>query len=504
MPAAGASVGLTPREGKIGDWVDIELTGFSGTVRTFFSSDEADIGDKIGNQVRAYMYVSKATFRVPARLEGGTHQEDVHGGTYYVYAVEPNEVIVAMATFTVIGGELSLEPEEGSVGDEIEISGQDLHPEQAITVRYDDIKIAIAGGDTMTDGQGGFTCTIIIPDGIVGEHVIVVADESEDKPEAVFTVVPKITLVPSQQEGGKGVEVNGAGFAPEHAITLTVDGDRVDTTPYYIETDLKGSFSCTLAAPLYNSPTVVTVVAIDLDSNRAEAQLTVLGSIRLSPPATSTSPGHAGMELTIYGVGFAADSEVDISYNEGDQVIFQATVTANPDGNFTTIITVLPSTAGGHLITATDGDITATVTFFMESDAPPVPVPQLPEVAGTTEEEARFDWSDVTDPSGVSYTLQVASDANFNAVILEKAGLSLSECTLTATEKLAPSGHRANYWRVKAVDGAANEGEWSSVGLFYVGFSRTTMAGGIWYVFYGLGALVLAGLVFWFYRRRSR
>ena len=131
-------------------------------------------------------------------------------------------------------------------------------------------------------------------------------------------------------------------------------------------------------------------------------------------------------------------------------------------------------------------------------------MPQLPEVAGTTQEEARFDWSDVTDPSGVSYTLQVASDANFNAVILEKAGLSLSECTLTATEKLAPSGHRANYWRVKAVDGAANEGEWSSVGLFYVGFSRTTMAGGIWYVFYGLGALVLAGLVFWFYRRRSR
>ena len=82
--------------------------------------------------------------------------------------------------------------------------------------------------------------------------------------------------------------------------------------------------------------------------------------------------------------------------------------------------------------------------------------------------------------------------------------LLLSEYTLTDYEKLAPAGQKAYYWRVRAVDGASNEGEWSSVGLFYVGFSRTTMAGGIWYIFYGLGALVLAGLVFWFYRRRRR
>ena len=413
---------------------------------------------------------------------------------------------MAFTTFTVIGGEIWLEPEEGSVGDEVEISGEGLRREQAITVEYDDDEVDIVGGDTVTDSEGKFTCIVVIPNGIMGEHVIIVADESGDQPEAVFTVGPKLTLIPAEQEGGEEVEVIGTGFMAEYAITLTLDGDKVDTTPYYIETNLQGSFSCVLAAPLYESPTTIKVLALDRDFNKAEAQLTVVGGIRLSGPATSASPGHAGMELTIYGVGFPSGAAVTISYynSEGDEVISQATATADADGNFTTVFIVPPSIAGGHIIEATDGATTSAATFVMESEAPPVPVAQLPEVAGTAEAEARFDWGDVIDPSGVSYTLQVASDTDFNTVVVEKEGLPLSEYTLTGGEQLASTGHKAYFWRVKAVDGASNEGGWSPVGLFYVEFSRTAMSGGVWYILYGLIALVLAGLVFWFYKRRSR
>jgi hypothetical protein len=505
VPVAAASVNLTPKEGQIGDWVDIEYKG-SETVRFYFSSDEADIGDRIGEQVRAYMLITLETFSVPDRLEDGTRVEDVHGGEYYVYAAVANKDIVASATFTVIKGEIVLTPEEGSVGDEVEISGEGFRPNQAITVEYDDDEVAITSGDTQTDSMGEFTCTVVIPDSIIGEHVITVADESGDEPGAVFTVEPKITLVPPQQEGGKPVEVIGAGFEVEYAITLTLDGNRVDTTPYYIETDLQGSFNCVFAAPLYDSPAAIQVVASDRNFNKAEAQLTVLGGIRLGSATTASSPGHAGMELTIYGVGFASGATVTITYNEGDEVISQATATADTDGNFTTIFIVPPSSAGNHVINATDtdGSITGTATFIMESEAPPVPLIQLPEVAGTAEEEARFDWSDVTDPSGVSYTLQVASDVDFNTIAVEKKGLPISEYTLTGDEKLAPAGHSAYYWRVKAVDGASNDGGWSPVGLFYVGFSGTAMSGGVWYILYGLIGLALAGLVFWFYKRRSR
>jgi hypothetical protein len=507
VPAAAASVRLDPNEGEIGQWVVIKYTG-SETVRFYFSSNKAGIGDKIDSQVRAYMRITSNTadFKVPDRLEDGTHKEDVHGGEYYVYAVRVNKEIVAIATFTIIGGEIWLDPEEGSAGDEVEISGEGLRREQAIAVEYDDEVIDIISGDTMTDSEGKFTCTVVIPDGLMGEHVIIVADQSGDQPEAVFTVEPKITLVPPQQEGGKEVEVIGSGFLAEYAITLTLDGDRVETTPYYVETNLQGSFNCVFAAPLYENPAAVKVEASDRKYNKAEAQLMVIGGIRFSPAITTTSPGYAGMELTIYGVGFTENAAVTIAYYEGDEVIATETTTADLNGNFDFVFIVPPSAAGSHVITATDdtGTITGTATFTMESVAPPVPVPQQPEVAGTAEEKARFNWSDVSDPSGVSYTLQVASDADFSAIAAEKSGLPLSEYTLTEGEKLAPAGQKAYYWRVKAVDGASNEGEWSTVGLFYVGSSGTAMSGGVWYILYVVIGLVLAGLVFWFYRGRSR
>lgn len=505
VPAAAASINLTPEEGKIGDWVDIEYSG-DETVRFYFSSDDADIGDTIDNQVRAYMRVTSGhtDFSVPDRLEDGPLKEDVHGGEYYVYAAVANKDIVASATFDVIKGEIVLIPEEGSVGDEVVISGEGLRPNQAIAVEYDGDDVDITSGDTQTDSMGEFTCAVVIPDSIMGEHVITVADESGDEPEAVFTVEPKITLVPAEQEGGKPVEVIGTGFNVEYSITITLDGKRVDTTPYYIETDLQGSFNCVFAAPLYDSPAAIQVVASDRRLNKAEAQLTVLGGIRLGSATTASSPGHAGMELTIYGVGFAGGATVNITYNEGDEVISQATATADTNGNFTTVFIVPPSSAGSHVINATDGSVFGTATFIMESEAPPMPVLQMPEIAGTAEEAARFDWSDVADPSGVSYTLQVAPDVNFNTIVVEKKGLPVSEYTLTGDEKLAPAGRSAYYWRVKAVDGASNDGRWSTVGLFYIGFSGTAMSGGVWYILYGLIGLVLACFVFWFYKRRNR
>jgi len=506
VSAAEPSVGVSPDEGEIGDYVDVSVSDFIVTVRIYFSSDEADIGDEIGNHVRAYYEASGTSgFRVPDRLEDGKREEDVHSGEYYVYAARVDtKEIEAIATFTVIKGEIWLTPEEGSVGDEIEISGADFRPERAIAVEYEDDDIAIAGGDIMTDSDGNFTCAVIIPDSLMGEHTIVVADESGNESEAVFTVEPKITLVPAEQEGGKEVKVIGAGFRAEYAITLTLDGNRVETNPHYIKTDLKGSFSCVFGAPLYESPTTINVVASDRYVNKAEAQLVVLGGIRLGPVTSAASPGHAGMELTIYGTGFASGATVTITYNEGDEVIATETTTADTNGNFNFAFIVPPSAAGSHVITATDGITTGTATFIMESEVPPVPLPGLPEAAGTAQEQARFDWGDVTDPSGISYTLQVASDIDFNTLAVDKEGIPFSEYTLTGDEKLAPAGQRAYYWRVKAVDGASNEGEWSSVGLFYVGFSRTAMSGGVWYILYGLIALILVGLVFWFYRRRRR
>jgi len=502
-----AAIRVDPHEGRIGDWVEIRCWGFEKSTRIYFSSDEADEGDYIDKDVTAYerISISGDIFTVPDRLTDGRDDEDVHGGIYYVYAAYIGvKEIIAVDTFTVIDGEIELDPEEGTVGSEVEISGEELRPNQKITVEYEDEEVDIISGDNQTDSDGKFTCIVIIPDSTIGDHVITVIDVSGNKPEAEFTVEPKITLVPAEQEAGKEVEVSGAGFSRKDAIIVTLDGDRIDTIPAYIETNRRGSFNCIFAAPLYDSSGIRKVEATDRSFNRAEAQLTVLAGIWLSPATSPASPGHVGMELTIHGVGFIAKAAVTITYGEDDEVIAGTTATANADGNFLVSFTLPPSVAGSHVITATDGTSTVTSTFTMESQAPPVAVPLKPKVTGTAEAEAYFDWEEVTDPSGVSYTLQVASDADFTTIVLEKEGLPHSEYTVTKEEKLESTEKKAYYWRVKAVDGAFNGGEWSPPGLFYVGFSWTSMPGWVWYIFYGLGALLLVVLGFWLRKRFSQ
>jgi phosphodiesterase/alkaline phosphatase D-like protein len=115
---------------------------------------------------------------------------------------------------------------------------------------------------------------------------------------------------------------------------------------------------------------------------------------------------------------------------------------------------------------------------------------------------ATFQWSAVTDSSGVTYTLQIATDATFTKLVLEKKGLTSAEYTLTKDEKLSSvSKDTPYYWRVKAIDGASNESAWASAGSFYVGFffTQTTLI----YILIGIGAVILILLAFWLGTRRS-
>jgi hypothetical protein len=81
----------------------------------------------------------------------------------------------------------------------------------------------------------------------------------------------------------------------------------------------------------------------------------------------------------------------------------------------------------------------------------------------------RFDWEDVADPSGVTYRLQISTDAIFANIVLEKPGLIESEYILTENEGLTPNQNKQPYyWRVTAIDSTSLEGKWAVATSFYV------------------------------------
>ncbi|MCK4723951.1 MAG: hypothetical protein KAT75_11635, partial [Dehalococcoidia bacterium] len=110
---------------------------------------------------------------------------------------------------------------------------------------------------------------------------------------------------------------------------------------------------------------------------------------------------------------------------------------------------------------------------------------------------------DVDDPSGVTYTLQIASDADFTAIVLEKEDLTDSDYNLTGVETLQPTVKEAPYyWRVKAIDGAFNESQWSTSRSFYI-VSATGFPDWAKITLIVFGVLAAAFLAFWLGRRTA-
>jgi len=404
-----------------------------------------------------------------------------------------------------VAPQVTIDPTSGHTGTEVKIIGKGLHSNQEITITYDGVK-----DNTETDSKGQFTCTIIIPESTAGDHIITITDESGNKWETRFKVEPGITIDPTSGAKGAEVKVIGTGFGETEYVTITINGEALPTTPASVQTNRHGSFNGSFIIPVYppHADGGTGKIKASDSFNTAETQLTVLtispttAVINLSPSTSLTSPGHVGMELIVDGTGFMAGTTVTVTYDNNETAV--ATTTTDASGSFSATFTVPPSGAGSHVVNATDGTDSVTSTFTMESEAPPTPVLLTPTVAVTTKANPRFDWEDVTDPSGIRYILQIGRDVNFTAIVLEKAGLSESEYRITEEEKLHSTEKRTPYyWRVKAVDGTSRESEWTSPQQFYVNSSRASLP--VWvYVCLGYGAFLLIILGFWARKRFAR
>jgi len=113
----------------------------------------------------------------------------------------------------------------------------------------------------------------------------------------------------------------------------------------------------------------------------------------------------------------------------------------------------------------------SSVRQFTIKDLTPPPTPALLSPSNgsiLSVQTPTLDWSDVTDPSGVTYDLQVDDSSSFTSPNINKTGLAPSSYTLSSGEALADGVY---WWRVRAVDGVGNPGGWSSAWQFSIGVS---------------------------------
>jgi len=217
FPAIAVGTGVLtppiPNEGRVGDFVEINGSGFeTGRIWSLYFSNISVSADALLDlDITSYKYLGNAPiapdgtfanqfgFNVPDTLPDGQYHKNVRGGVHYIYITyysgpDSAQKVESVQPFIVIGSEIQLTPSTGTTGLAIEISGSHFAKDEIITVRYDNKIVDIISGDTATDENGEFNCTIIVPKGIYGEHTVTVRDMTLNKPAAIFNVIPGIRL----------------------------------------------------------------------------------------------------------------------------------------------------------------------------------------------------------------------------------------------------------------------------------------------------------------------
>jgi len=460
--ANGGYIRLSPDQGVPGD--EITVYGYN-----FTADEDLDIYYyRNGNRVRVFEVEAdddgdfKETFIVP----------ESYTGAHKVRA-EVSSSIYAEENFTVKPG-LTVSPEEGPVGTNVTVKGHGFaEDEEKIKLRYYlDGNYTTIAQNIVADGYGGWEKSFQIPLSTQGSHAIDAEGEDSsagDVRDAAFEVTPGINILdgPSgsivdEPSGspGQNITLTGSGFvAGERDITILFDGEAVERE---IRADSRGHWQESFEVPERPKGTYnVTAEGEFTDEEDISAvNFEIKPGLVLSP-----NQGHVGTSLTVTGGGFATNKDVEVMYGGGQA----ATGRTNSKGSFNVTFAVPESPHGKRPVTAeVGGQVEATSNFTMESNPPGIPdlisPPDENRVGFIGKVRPTFEWSEVSDESGVRYSLQIASSANvttagFVEPVLSKQGLVGTNYTLNATEAL-PYG--TYYWIVQVIDGAENESGWTA------------------------------------------
>jgi hypothetical protein len=456
---------LSTNTGNVGDTVTVTGSNFTPSSNITVMFDATPRGtftvDASGNFT--------ADIQIPAAA-CGAHKIKV-GAVEQTYTITPK---------------MTLDKIQGIAGTTVTITGTGFASSTAIAATFNAAAIAIS--PAITDANGGFVSSFIVPSIATGAYNIQVTAGSSQT--ASFTIVePTLAISTATGKVGDTITVTGTNFGASKTITLTVDDVAVITTPSSITSAANGGFTAT-----FNIPTIaggVHTLAVSDGTASKSAQFTVTADADISPTS-----GNVGQAVTVSGDGFIAGATLTIKYDG----VAVATGTLPSTGAFTNATFTVPASIGGsHNIDITDGTNTIQKTFTMETTPPTKPTLTLPLSASKEKGIVTFDWNDSTDASmPVTYTLVIATDSAFTNLAFTKAGLTASTYTLTEAEKLPKlAGGGSYYWRVVAKD-AANNSVNSDVSTFVVGGG---MPGWLMWVWIGIGVVVVFVFAVWLGRR---
>jgi hypothetical protein len=433
---------LTPPTGSVGTSLNISGKGFAASESGISVTLDAVT---IASATAAANGSWAITCTLPDSTRGA-HVVDAFGAT-------TTAALVPDLSFTVTSG-LSIIPVAGIAGTPVTVTGTGFAASEngiVVALGARTVKDAIAA-----DARGRWTTIFTIPPGSGGSQAVNAygpVTVSGTVTPITFSITAKIALAANSGKVGSPVTVTGSSFTGgETGVILSWDGGPVSSG---LATDANGNLTATFNLPAATAGIHKIRVTSPLSPAGAEADFVVSPDLVVSP-----STGNVGSAVNLTGTGFGPGRPLTVTW-DGAAVTPASPATSTAQGGFTLGIAAPRSKGGSHAVKVTDGANFVEAAWAMESTPPPVP-PLVRPTAGEIKSlfgdvDVTYEWSSVNDPSGVAYRLQVARDEQFTDIMTDKPDLTATSLTVAKM----PLG--TYYWRVKAVDLAANESTWSPV-----------------------------------------
>ncbi|MDD5312150.1 MAG: hypothetical protein PHO26_03810 [Dehalococcoidia bacterium] len=470
------NITIDPTSGVVGTAVTVVGRGFGVSEKNVAVTYEGTVvkSDLSANENGSW---NTSFFVEPS--SGGNHAVDASGDITKASDVANKNFAVSPS--------VKMDPVAGGVGTLVTITATGFaSAESGIKITYSGKEVR---SGLIAEVNGSWSTSFAVPSSTRGTHVVNALGNTTaatDIGDMVFTVAPAVNISPNTGYVEDTIKINGSGYANnETGIEVTLDGKVIERS---VIADDSGFWSTTLKIPACaNGPHTITAVGKITPASEITPSIFTTQSQVISVPKS----GNVKDLIRITGSGFSSYKDFSISFD----TISVATGTTTESGDFTSSFPAPGGKSGAVTITATDmKNVTASTTFNMEATAPEVPVIASPKdgavvgIMGDT--RVTFDWSDVSDPSGISYSIEVSDQSNFINKLVNRSKLTDSKYTLTEAESL-PQGEY--YWHVRATDGAGNSSDWTSTSVVKVGLVTPNM---LLYVAIGLVVLLVALMVF--------
>lgn len=229
-------------------------------------------------------YDYTATITVPPASAGEHYiiveDEKNHATTYVIFTVTPK---------------ITVDPNKGPAGVKVTVSGVLINNE-VITLTFHDPTLGNETfvAETQTDENGNFSSRFTVPQIPPKDYTVRTYWKGQLQAEAPFTVLPppSITVNPAEGLPGDEVNVTGAYFAPNDAVTVYFFSEPIIVASAY--TDNNGGFTAIFNVPLDAALGTHSIKAVDKVYGQyglqAEASFTV-HSVVIKPRSSAYLQG---------------------------------------------------------------------------------------------------------------------------------------------------------------------------------------------------------------------